>query len=232
MISGKRLRVVIFVSAVAVGLMLTLLVEKKRVNAAGIFTVINTNDAGTGSFRQAITDANAMGGGTIDATGVSDSIYLLTALPNLDSNITINGAIVRSAAVGTPDFGIFVINGGKIVVINRLRIENGKTPGFPGGGGITNNGGTVTINDCFICYNSTSDVAAGGGIANNGGTVTINDCFICRNSTSNVADGGGIANYFGTLIVNNSTIDGNSASGGGRHRQHRYADCQQLDYQW
>src|SRR5690348_3151488 len=31
-----------------------------------VFTVTNTNDSGTGSLRQAITDANSMGGGTIN----------------------------------------------------------------------------------------------------------------------------------------------------------------------
>src|SRR5436190_15466130 len=38
-----------------------------RVNkvAPFVFTVTNTNDSGTGSLRQAILDANSMGGGTI-----------------------------------------------------------------------------------------------------------------------------------------------------------------------
>src|SRR5215470_18992107 len=31
-----------------------------------VFTVTNTNDSGTGSLRQAITNANSMGGGTIN----------------------------------------------------------------------------------------------------------------------------------------------------------------------
>ncbi len=31
-----------------------------------VFTVLNTNDSGTGSLRQAILDANSMGGGTIN----------------------------------------------------------------------------------------------------------------------------------------------------------------------
>ena len=44
----------------------------KSVNAAGIFTVSNTNDSGPGSLRQAITDANTAAGGTINFDAGSD----------------------------------------------------------------------------------------------------------------------------------------------------------------
>src|SRR5262249_45122670 len=49
-----------------------------------VFTVTNTNDTGTGSLRQAILDANSMGGGTIQfnisGSGVH-TISPLTVLP-------------------------------------------------------------------------------------------------------------------------------------------------------
>ena len=53
----RRFALVIALGAVAV----SALVTGERVEAAS-FTVINTNDAGPGSLRQAILDANALGG--------------------------------------------------------------------------------------------------------------------------------------------------------------------------
>jgi hypothetical protein len=59
-----------------------------------VFTVINTNDSGTGSLRQAITDANSMGGGTINfnipGSGVH-TISPLTVLPTITQSVVIDG---------------------------------------------------------------------------------------------------------------------------------------------
>ncbi|PYK42640.1 MAG: hypothetical protein DME53_14425, partial [Verrucomicrobia bacterium] len=59
-----------------------------------VFTVINTNDTGTGSLRQAITDANSMGGGTINfnipGSGVH-TISPMTVLPTITQPVTIDG---------------------------------------------------------------------------------------------------------------------------------------------
>src|SRR5205085_5901194 len=59
-----------------------------------LFTVTNTNDSGMGSLRQAILDANSMGGGTINfnipGTGVH-SISPMTALPTITQPVTIDG---------------------------------------------------------------------------------------------------------------------------------------------
>src|SRR5256886_7587443 len=58
------------------------------------FTVTNTNDSGTGSLRQAILDANSMGGGTINfnipGSGVH-TISPLTVLPTITQTVTIDG---------------------------------------------------------------------------------------------------------------------------------------------
>src|SRR5438552_12450438 len=59
-----------------------------------VFTVTNTNDNSTGSLRQAITDANSMGGGTINfnipGSGVH-TISPLTVLPTITQTVTIDG---------------------------------------------------------------------------------------------------------------------------------------------
>ena len=55
---------------------------------AETFAVTNTGDAGSGSLREAIEKANATGGAphVVDATGVSGTIGLATALPTLTSD--------------------------------------------------------------------------------------------------------------------------------------------------
>src|SRR5437764_4682545 len=59
-----------------------------------VFTVTNTNDSGTGSLRQAILDANSMGGGTINFNipgGGVHTISPLTVLPSITQAVIIDG---------------------------------------------------------------------------------------------------------------------------------------------
>src|SRR5207248_6622024 len=59
-----------------------------------VFTVTNTNDSGTGSLRQAITDANVAGGTitfNIPGGGVHTISPLSAPLPNIAQSITIDG---------------------------------------------------------------------------------------------------------------------------------------------
>jgi titin len=59
-----------------------------------VFTVTNINDSGTGSLRQAILDANGMGGGTISFNVSGSGVHTispLTALPTITQTVTIDG---------------------------------------------------------------------------------------------------------------------------------------------
>jgi hypothetical protein len=71
---------------------------------AGTFTVTNTNDSGAGSLRQAILDANTMGGGTINfnipGTGVH-TIGPLSVLPNIAQPVTIDGYTQPGSSTNT-----------------------------------------------------------------------------------------------------------------------------------
>jgi hypothetical protein len=225
----KRRQTIIVGLATGLSLLLVLFVGIKPVEAAGTFTVSNTNESGAGSLRQAITDANAAAGGTINfAPGVTGTIDLLTALPALDSDITINGPgaamiTVQRSTPPTSTFGIFSINSGKTVLLNGLTIKNGIGGIFntgtltlsdsiitfcaaTNGGGIYN-AGTVTVNNSTI---RNSGATFGGGIYNTG-TVTVNNSVI----VNNIANGGSGISNTGTLFVNNSTIDNNMADVGG-----------------
>jgi hypothetical protein len=76
-----------------------------------VFSVMNTNDSGTGSFRQAIMDANSMGGGTINfaipGTGVH-TISPLTVLPTIAQSVVIDGYTQMGSSVNTnpPTMGL------------------------------------------------------------------------------------------------------------------------------
>ena len=188
-----------------------------------------TDAANDCSLRGAITAANANAGDDTIDIGVSGELNLTAALPDLSTNIEIDGPGDDQFTVTRPDtaenFRIFTVTGDTTVVtISGMTISNGKTPevDIPGfstadGGGISNNG-TLTITSSTISGNSTSN-GDGGGISNEAeGTLTITGSTISGNSTPNedAGFGGGIINV-GTLMVTDSTISGNSTrfSGGG-----------------
>jgi len=186
--------------------------------------VTNTNDSGTGSLRQAITDANANAGSDSITflAGLTGSITLLTALPDLSTPMSINGpgalllTVRRSSAGGTPSFRILNVQGGNTITISGLTIANGSPAGLGNqvGGGIFN-GGTLTLNNCQLSGSAAAPgVGTGGAIFNNSGAVlTLTNSTVSGNSATG---GGGILNS-GTLSITNSTLSGNvaGANGGG-----------------
>src|SRR5262249_18311313 len=69
-----------------------------------VFTVINTNDSGSGSLRQAITDANNMGGGTINFNIPGNGVHTispLTVLPTITQTVTIDGYTQSGSSANT-----------------------------------------------------------------------------------------------------------------------------------
>lgn len=186
-----------------------------------VFEVTNTNNAGAGSLREAITNANLSGTqGTVTinfASGVNGSIDLLTSLPDLNARMVINGPaadrlmVRRSQTSGTPDFRILQVNRDRTVNLSGLTIANGRSQ-F--GAGLINNG-TMTIRDSVITGNTS--LGSGGGIGNLFyGTLTLIDSTVWGNSASEsfFSGGGGISNE-GVMKVVSSTISGNTTSGGG-----------------
>ena len=90
-----------------------------RVVPAAI-TVMSPGDSGPGSLRAAITqaDVDTTPDTIMFAPSVTGTITLLSALPDLSADITIDGpgasvlTVARSAAAGTPDFRIFTVPAG------------------------------------------------------------------------------------------------------------------------
>jgi CSLREA domain-containing protein len=146
------------------------------------------------------------------APGLTGTIHLTGALPELSSNLEIrapgaNLLTVRRDSGG--DYRIFLVSAGATVGIAGLTITNGNLSGFVSGAGVRNQG-TLTLARSTVAGNATG--GSGGGIFNDG-NLTVADSTISGNSAQ---FGGGISSS-GTLRLNNSTISNNSASnlGGG-----------------
>jgi hypothetical protein len=178
-------------------------------------TVTTLADDGTGSLRAAIAQANtAPDLDTIEfAPTVTGQITLLSALPDLTSNIIMTGPgasaldVTRSDATNTPEFRIFHVIEGANVAISGLTISNGMI-GDRGCG--VYNQGILTIASSVIRDNH--GFAQGGGFYNSG-VLTLVDSTIRDNSTT--GSGGGVCNFAGTVTATNCTFTGNRSSGGG-----------------
>jgi hypothetical protein len=179
---------------------------------AGILTVTNTNDNGPGSLRQALVNANV--GDTIDATGISGVITLISGELLVNKSVTMNGAGADVLAIdGNATSRVFQIGSGETVTISGLTIRNGHDDTT--GGGIDNeSGATLTISNSTLSTNTAGSVGnpavEGGGIFNIG-TLTIVNSTVSANTAGGISGaGGGIFNG-GTLTIVNSTVSGNTA---------------------
>ena len=188
---------------------------------AATITVINTNDSGAGSLRQALADTND--GDTIDFA-VTGTITLTTDELLVDKSITISGPGSDNLTVdGNHASRVFHVSSGVTATVAGLSITNGgEVPGA--GGGIYNDHSTLAIDHCTVSGNHGS---VGGGVYNDGysgtATLTVTNSTFSGNSAGYLDYGWGGAIYndgslgSATLTLNNSTFSGNSAGyhGGG-----------------
>ena len=186
---------------------------------ATTFSVTNKNNSGVGSLRQAIIDANADGTATInsphiiDATAISDTVKLLSALPNINNHITINGGSsgIQFAVSGENLYRIFYVASGKKFTLNYVFIINGHTFALTDGAGI-DNFGTLVVNNCVVNNNNASRY--GGGINNEpNASCFINNSTLTNNTSINYA--GGALQSDGLVNIKNSLISGNTSYEGG-----------------
>lgn len=203
---------------------------------AATFNVTTNADAGAGSFRQAITDANGSAGPhTIDFSSVSgDTITLGSGLPQisettelLGSDVTLDGGgyacLYASAELSVSDITITNCDGtygggiyaGGYLTVSDSTISNNTA--VQGGGIFATD--TLTLSGSTVSGN-TADV--GGGLVVVGGGAVITDSTISGNaSTAGPIGGGYIYADYGyaadTISISGSTISGNTAAtaGGG-----------------
>jgi predicted outer membrane repeat protein len=182
---------------------------------AATYTVMNTNDSGPDSLRQAILDANAAVGvpdTIVFAAGLSGTITLTSGQLSVTDDLTINGpgaADLTISGSGYPPSRVMEVSAGVALDLSGVTIANGNAnpgPGYEGGGIL--NAGTLTVTATAFSGNFAAD--RGGAIANSGGTLTVTDSTFSGNS---VYDGGGaiLNSAGGSLTVTGSTFSGNSA---------------------
>jgi hypothetical protein len=193
---------------------------------ATTFTVTNTNDAGVGSLRQAVIDANNSTGADniiFDPNLNSSTITLTTGEIEVADDLTISGPIDGYA-------GSIILDGNNTsrhfnisvdpvpLTLENLTLTQGY--GLKSGGSVR--GGLLTLNDTVVSKNRVMPVDSGfllGPISYGGGlaarSITLNRSTVSSNSIIGgiLSDGGGLSAF--TVILNESTVSGNSASFGG-----------------
>src|SRR5579864_9097126 len=180
-------------------------------------SVLNTNDSGTGSLRDAINQANAY-------TDPDGSVITFDSSIN-NHPITLASTLILSEAPGPEVIQgpganlvtisgnganrVFRVNSGVTATISDLTVTGGSAPANdPNGGGIDNSG-TLRVTDSSIEANS-AFYGKGGGVENTG-TLTLVNSNIANNGTFS-DNGGGIENTE-TLTLVNSTIANNGTNG-------------------
>jgi hypothetical protein len=172
------------------------------------FSVTSTADSGTGSLRQAITDAVAGDVITFNLSGCPCTITLTSGELVINKDLTIDGSGQSITVSGDNATRVMQVSEGSTLILNALTIADATTGGGIGGGGILNAGTLNVSNSTFS--NNRSDY--GGGIANVG-TMTISNSTFSNNRSSASQGGGGAiyTSYLGPLTVKNSTFSDNRA---------------------
>ena len=176
---------------------------------ASSFVVTNLNDAGPGSLRQAIRDANASPNADYVTFSVSGTIVLASTLLVWDpAGLTIDGTGQNVVVSGNNAVVVLGVGSGVPLTVERLTIANGNGGSFPDGGGIRNHGILWLKNSSL--KNNTSYLGAG--VTSFNGQLIVERSTISGN-TARSGVGGGIYNQGGPLTVWNSTISNNSGTG-------------------
>ncbi len=170
---------------------------------AATLTVLNTNDSGAGSLRQALINAAATNDVIVFAPDVTGTITLTSGELFFTKSLTIIGPGATNLTIsGNNASRVFSVSSG-LISISGLRIANGFVTGNPnalnGGGGIFNNSARLTVRNCEIVNNVQSgglNTGQGGGVWHVSGTF------------SGDPTGGG------RLLLQNCLFSGNRALGG------------------
>ncbi|WNM57809.1 DUF4347 domain-containing protein [Candidatus Nitrospira allomarina] len=176
------------------------------------FTVTNTNDAGAGSLRQAIIDANAAPG--TDTIIIPTGTYVLTTGQlQINDHVIITGAGATTTIIdGNANERVFETTGSSTTTMSGITIQNGRESGN-GAGVYVNNSSILNLSDAILTNNN--GTGGDGGAFHVHGTLNLNRVLIDNNQANK---GAGI--YFHNAIggtLTNVTISGNTATneGGG-----------------
>ena len=189
------------------------------------FVVTNTNDAGAGSLRDAIDQANntiAADNIVFNIPGANPTITLENGEFQIDEELIIDGTNATGGFVtidGNNNSRLFDTSGasGLPVEFRSLTMQNGRAT-FDGaadqtgqGGAVFNIDATLTLTDVTLEGNQ-ADID-GGAIFNSGGTLTLQTTFFQDNSSGE--NGGAINSIQASVNILDTGFLSNSASDGG-----------------
>ncbi|HEY3840209.1 MAG TPA: choice-of-anchor Q domain-containing protein [Bryobacteraceae bacterium] len=184
--------------------------------SAATWTVVNTNDSGVGSLRNAI--AGAAAGDTINFDLTYPATITLTSGGlTINQNLAVNGPGASNLSLnGNLSNTVLTISAAAQVNVTGVTITGGAlTSPFGGMGGGIANSGTLTLINTVVSGNTASVLRDGnGGGISNSGMLTIINSAITGNTASSTdfgGEGGGIYNT-STLVVVNSSFTGNAAA--------------------
>ena len=181
-----------------------------------VFTVDRLTDFGegqglVGDLRYCLTQALD---GDIVTFGVTGTVNLTQALPDLSRNVSIEGpgpALVTVENSTVNHFRVFYVDAGARVKITGLTVTRGSAS--VEGGGI-DNAGELTLSNCAVLQNDVfqngSDTR-GAGIYNSG-SLSVRGCTVANNNvdiSGGPGRGAGIYNA-GQMALSSSTVSGNS----------------------
>jgi hypothetical protein len=189
------------------------------------FMVANLGDAGDGSLRQAIIDANDMPGADVIefADGLEGTIGLTSGELAITDELTIDGPGSDELTISGSGLNRVFNVDGSTVAIDDLTIADGAASDTVDpialGGGILNWSGDLTVSGVtFVGNQAAGLLGSGGAIANISGASTMVVDSTFRDNLADgiiVGSGGAIVNDdHSNLSVSDSTFIGNRATGG------------------
>ena len=182
-----------------------------------IFTVLNTDDSGPGSLRQAVLDANPGDTIVFTSTLASQTITLTTGQIDIDQSIVIDGSAAPGISIsGNAASRIFYISSPDDITVTLQAVNIVQGLGDWSGGGVANYANLKVITSRFAenVVVAGEGASRGGGLYNYGTAEIYDSVFV-----SNTADLGGALYNDGAFAIFNSTISDNEAAheGGGAY---------------
>lgn len=186
---------------------------------AATFTVSTTADAGPGSLRQALLDANASAGAdtVVFNLPASSVITLSTGEIDITETVTITGPGASNLTITTNRSSrVFAMTGAGTVGISGLRFANsGATaPACAPGGALYSSDTSLSISQS-VFHNNSSGTCAGGTLyftsEGTTPTLTVTDSTFTNNSAGTGSQGGALYIRGGIANISRSVFSGNSS---------------------
>jgi hypothetical protein len=171
-------------------------------------TVTNPNDSGTGSLRQALSQAASGDTITFDPSLNGKTIMLTSGALSVMKKVTIVGPGADQLTIsGGGKSRVLIVNSGANVTIKGMTIANGYVKNMQGAGIYSM--GTLTLDHVVVTNNVLASLSLGGVGIYNRGSLTVTFSTIQNNRDSTYSFGGGGIFNDGTLSLQDSQVSGN-----------------------